>query len=154
MSTVSMSSSVRAILTILMVAVGANALACADGEFRFGDPFDRELTLSDAQHRYTVLIRWTEFQKARKFVAEPDRDDFMDQMKKLSDARITSYESSPVELDKGKKTSTVEVVYTLYTPSVPYEIEITEQQEWSRSGVGNSWSVISTFEGLQQLASN
>lgn len=154
MSNASMSPSIRSILTILVIALGANALACADGEFRFGDPFDRELTLSQAQHRYTVLVRWTEFQKARKFVAVDDRDAFMDQMKKLEDARITSYESSPVDLDKGKKTSSIDVVYTLYTPSLPYEIEITEHQEWSRNGVGNAWSVVSTFEGLQQFASN
>jgi hypothetical protein len=46
------------------------------------------------------------------------------------------------------------VTYTLYTPAIPYEFEITEQQEWSRAGMGNTWSVLSTFDGLQRLASN
>lgn len=145
---------VRPLLTILIVAVVANALGCADGEFRFGDPFDRQLTLSEAQHRYTVLVRWNEFQKARAFVADADRDDYMAQMKTLSAARFTSWDSEPVELDKEKRTATIRVTYTLYTAEIPYEIEITELQKWSREGITNAWSVVSTFDGLRQLAAN
>jgi hypothetical protein len=154
MSRISKLRSARTILTILIVAVGVQALGCADGEFRLGDPFDRELTLSEAQHKYTVFVRWNEFQKARSFVAPVDRDDYMLQMETLSDARITSYDSGPVELDDKKRTATISVTYTLYTAAIPYEIEISEEQEWSRKGVGNAWSVLSTFDGLRQLASN
>jgi len=154
MSRISNFRSARTLLTILIVAIAANGLGCADGEFRFGDPFDRQLTLSQAQHRYTVLVRWNEFQKAREFIAEVDRDDYMVQMEALSEARFTSYESEPVELDREKKTATIQVTYTLYTAAIPYEIEITEMQEWSREGITNAWSLISNFEGLRQLASN
>jgi hypothetical protein len=146
--------SARTVLTILIVAVGVNALGCADGEFRLGDPFDRELTLSEAQHKYTVYVRWNDFQNARSFVAPVDRDDYMLQMESLSEARITSYDSGPVELDHAKRTATINVTYTLYTAAIPYEFEITEVQEWSREGMGNTWSVLSIFDGLQQLASN
>jgi hypothetical protein len=46
------------------------------------------------------------------------------------------------------------VTYLVFTASVPYEVEIVETQEWTRDGVGNNWSVYSSFEGLQQLALN
>ncbi len=144
----------RGLLVVLSMTFLASALGCANGEFRFGDPFDRQLTLSEAQHRYTVLVRWSEFQKARSFVAETDRDAFMDQMKNLDEARFTDYESEPVELDAEKQKATVRVTYTLYTPAIPYEIEISEVQEWTRKGIGNQWRVRSSFEGLRQLASN
>jgi hypothetical protein len=146
--------SVRTLLTILFVGIAANSLGCANGEFRFGDPFDRQLTLSQAQHRYTVLVRWNEFQKARAFVAKDNRDAYMVQMKRLEKARFTDYESEPVELDKKKQSATIRVTYTLYTASIPYEIEITELQEWTREGLTNDWNVVSTFDGLRQLAFN
>lgn len=147
-------SLLRVPLTALILTLVAGALGCADGEFRFGDPFDRQLTLSESQHRYTVYIRWAEFQKARSFVAKDERDFFMEQMEALADARITEYESEPVELDHEKRSATIRVTYTLYTPSIPYEFEISELQEWRREGMSNDWQVRSTFEGLQQLASN
>ncbi|HEB88526.1 MAG TPA: hypothetical protein ENI85_03055 [Deltaproteobacteria bacterium] len=147
-------TALRGLLAVLGMTLLMSALGCANGEFRFGDPFDRQLTLSEAQHRYTVLVRWSEFKKARSFVAETDREAFMAQMKNLDDVRFTDYESEPVELDAGKQKATVRVTYTLYTPSIPYEIEISEVQEWTRKGIGNQWRVQSSFEGLRQLAAN
>lgn len=137
-------------LSALLLSQGG----CAFGEFRPGDPFDRQLTLDQAQHRYTVLVRFSEFQKARKFVAEAHKERFYQQMRALSDARFTDYESESVELDAEKEKATVRVTYTIYTPSLPYEVEVAEIQEWSRDGLGNGWRVVSTFEGLQQIAVN
>jgi hypothetical protein len=144
----------RVLRTLLLLVFVAGAFGCADGEFRFGDPFDREVTLSESQHRYTVLIRWNEFQKARSFVHNDDIGEFLAQTKTLKNARFTDYESEPVELDDEKETATIRVTYTLYTPSVPYELQIAEIQEWHRDGLSNDWRVRSTFEGLQQIASN
>ena len=146
--------SVRALVAVAGIALLTSVLGCANGEFRFGDPFDRQVTLSEAQHRYTVLVRWTEFQKARSFVAEEDRDAYMVVMKTLESARFTDYQSEPVELDREKETATIRVTYTLWTPFIPYEIQINEIQEWRREGLGNDWRVHSHFEDLQKLASN
>lgn len=154
MTRYSKQTSLPALFAVIVIALVAAALGCADGEFRFGDPFDRQLTLSESQHRYTVLVRWAEFQKARSFVAKEDRDAYMAQMKILKVARFTDYESEPVELDSKKQSATVRVTYTLYTASIPFEFEISELQEWTREGITNEWQVYSTFEGLQQLASN
>jgi hypothetical protein len=136
------------------MAVLITSFGCANGEFRFTDPFDRQLTLTEAQHRYTVLVRWSQFNKARSFVAVEDRDAYMAQMEQLKGVRITEYESEPVELDSKKQRASIRVTYTLYTTALPYEIEIVEQQEWTRSGITNNWNVTSTFDGLRQLALN
>lgn len=130
------------------------SLGCANGEFRPKDPFDRGLSFNEAQHRYTVLVRWSEFQKAKSFVAEADREKFLADMKAFKHARFTDYESEDVELDDEKQKATVHVTYTLYLPSTPYELQITETQEWSREGMGNSWSVQSKFEGQPKMAAN
>lgn len=139
---------------LLVFALAAGSLGCAFGEFRPGDPFDRQWTLDQAQHRYTTLVRFSDFQRARNFVAEDERDAFMDRMKALDDARFTDYESDTAELDSSKQTATLRVTYTIYTPSTPVEFEVVETQVWSRSGLGNNWRVRSTFEGLRNLAAN
>ena len=131
-----------------------SASGCAFGEFRPGDPFDRQISLDDAQHRYTVLVRFSEFKKARRFVAQDDRNAFAKRMKSLEEARFTDYESDSVELDHEKQKATVRVTYTIYTPSRPYEVEVTEIQEWSRDGLTNDWQLVSTFEGLTEIVAN
>ena len=144
----------RALGLAVVIALAASTFGCADGEFRFGDPFDRELKLDEAHHKYTVYMRWADFKKARSFVAVDDRDAFMKQMKRLDGAHFTSYDAEPFDIDKEKQSATVIVTYTVFTPAIPYELEIVETQEWTRNGIGNNWSVYSNFEGLRQLALN
>jgi len=128
------------------------AFGCANGEIRLGDPFDRGQSLEYAQHRYSVLMRWTDFQRAKGFVAKEDREAFIERTKELTDARFTDFESEAVELDDGHQTATVRVTYSLYLPHSPYEMEVVETQTWSRKGVGNQWTVHSVFEGLPEIA--
>jgi hypothetical protein len=140
-----------------MVAVGAlaGALGCAGGEIRLKDPFDREYSLDMLQHRYTVLIRWSDFQKAKSFVAKDEQDAFLERMKVFEEARFTDYESDPVELDDELQKATVKVTYTFYLPSSPFELEVHEIQEWTRDGMRNAWQVHSIFEDLPpELAAN
>ncbi|MCR9093818.1 MAG: hypothetical protein NXI30_06360 [bacterium] len=144
----------RALALIGLVALVLASTGCAFGEFRPTDPFDRQLSLDRAQHRYTVLVRFSDFARAGAFVAEEHREEFARRMKALDDARFTDYDSESVELDEEKEKATVRVTYTIYTPSLPYEVEVAEIQEWSRDGMGNNWRVVSTFEGLQQLVAN
>jgi hypothetical protein len=147
-------ASFRVLMSVSLLALAGGHLGCAQGEFRLGDPFDRQLSLSESQHRYTVFMRWSQFQKAKAFVAKDEQEDFLLQTKALKDARFTDYESDPVELDEEKEMATIRVTYTVYTPSLPYEVEVNEIQEWTRNGVGNNWSVHSNFEGLNKLAAN
>jgi len=139
---------------IALLAALVLSLGCANGEFRPKDPFDRGLSFNESQHRYTVLMRWAEFQKAKAFVVEEDREKFLADMKAFKKARFTDFESEDVDLDDDNQRATVSVTYTLYLPSSPYELEIVEVQKWTREGVGNSWRVSSHFEGLPKMAAN
>ena len=138
----------------LLITAVLSLGGCAFGEFRPSDPFDRQLTLDEAQHRYTVLVRFSEFQKARQFVAEDHKEGFYQRMRALKDVHFTGYDSESVELDEEKAKATVRVTYTMYTPTLPYEVEVSEEQEWSRDGMANTWRVVATFEGLQQLVAH
>lgn len=147
-------STLRAPLPLLLIAVAiaTSALGCAFGEFRPGDPFDREWSLEQAQHRYTTLVRFGDFDRARDFVAEDERDQFMVRMKALDGARFTEYDSEPIELDEEMDTAKIKVTYTVYTPAIPFEFEVVETQLWSRDGISNNWRVRTLFDGLQNLA--
>lgn len=137
---------------VLALLVTSSLLGCAFGEIRPTDPFDREWTLDQAQHRYTTLVRFSEFEKARKFVHEDQRDEFIVRMKSLEEARFTDFDSEEPEMSDDHREATVRVTYTIYTPAMPYETEVQEIQEWKREGVGNDWRVWSRFEGLDRLA--
>jgi len=143
--------------SLLLLAVAALSLSgCAFGDVRLSDPLDREISLTDAQHRYTVLVRWGDIERASKYVNPEVRDEFKARQPSFRQLRFTEYESDPVEIDDDKKNATVEVVYYAYTPSSPMEVKITETQVWYRAkGVGNNWHVTPTFEGLdERMAAN
>jgi hypothetical protein len=145
----------REALRSLIALFALAALAgCAAGEFRPTDPFDRKLSFSESQHRYTTLVRWAEFQKAKAFVLEDHREQFLKDVNGFKEARFTDYESEEVDLDEEKRKATVRVTYTAYLPSSPYEVEIVETQEWSREGMGNAWQLQSRFEGGPKVAAN
>ncbi|MFO0687527.1 MAG: hypothetical protein U0900_02355 [Myxococcota bacterium] len=142
-------------LVSLVALIAVVALSgCAAGEFRPKDPFDRKLSFNESQHRYTTLVRWAEFQKAKAFVREDHREQFLADIKAFKDARFTDYEAEDVDLDEEMRQATVRVTYTAYLPTTPVEVEIVEIQEWSREGMGNAWQVQSRFEGGPKVASN
>lgn len=149
-------SSVRPLrrLASVVLVVASTLVGCAAGEFRPSDPFDRKLSFDESQHRYTVLVRWAEFQKAKAFVLEDHREQFMTDIESFKDARFTDFEAEDADLDEEKRTATVRVTYTAYLPSSPYEVEIVEIQEWSREGMGNAWQLKSRFEGVPKVAAN
>ena len=146
----------RTLTPLLVIAglVATTMLGCAFGEIRPDDPFDRELTLDRAQHRYTTLVRFSHFEKAKKFIRTEQQDEFMDRMRALEEARFTDFVDDGVELSEDHRSASVKVTYTIYTPSMPFEFEVVEYQEWSREGAGNDWRVWSRFEGLSKLAAN
>ncbi len=134
------------------LAFFASSLGCAFGEMRWDDPLQRELSLEEAQERYTVLVRWSHFEKAADFVAPEVRDEYLSNAPSFREFRFTEYESDPFEIDAEKSTATVEVTYYAYLPSSPIETEVHETQVWSRNpGVGNHWRVRPTFSGISEL---
>ena len=143
---------VRVATALCAFALVAGSLGCAFGEIRWSDPLQREISLEYAQNRYTVLVRWSNFEKAAGFVDPELRDAFLAGAPSLREFRFTEYESQPFELDDARTTATVEVTYYAYLPSSPVEQEVRETQVWYREeGVGNNWRVRPTFHGLDLL---
>lgn len=144
----------KPLVLAITAAIVISSVGCSFGEFHFSDPFDREYSLGEAQHRYTTLVRFGDFKRASDFVNPDDRAFFMKSMKNLDEARFTEYETGTVELDDERARATIIVTYTIYTPSIPFEFEVSETQVWTRDGISNNWQVFSTFEGLHNLAAN
>jgi len=129
-------------------------MGCAFGEIRIDDPMQRELTLEEAQERYTLFVRWSEFEKASAFVDPEQRKAFLAGLPSFRDVRFTDYESQALRYGEEGGT-TVSVTYFAYTPTSPIEVTITESQEWYRdSTIGNTWRVRSTFTGLDALVAS
>jgi hypothetical protein len=141
----------RALALASCLALAALSTACAFGDIYWRDPLTREYTLREAQHRYTALVRWSEFAKALEFVADDAKDAFLAAAPDFDDLRFTDYEvKGTVDLDELGE-STVTVTYTGYSPRSPLEIQVKEVQHWKRIGSGNEWRVAPRFEGLDTL---
>ena len=130
------------------------SLGCANGEIRLGDPFDRQMSFEEAQHRYTVLTRWKKYQESKNFVAREDRADYLKRMKAFKESRFTEFEVEEAELDQELETATMTVAYTIYTASMPYATKLIETQIWSRDGISNNWYVDSSFDATGDVAAN
>lgn len=140
---------IRLGLVVTLLGLAAGALGCAFGEIRWDDPLQREISLEDAQHRYTVLVRWNDFEKAARFVDPEQRDAYLANFPDFRDIRFTEFESDALSIGPDLASATVEVKYYAYTATSPIETAVTETQQWYRdSGVGNHWFVRSTFAGL------
>lgn len=137
-----------ALLTAVALAVGS--LGCAFGELRPHDPLQREYSLEEMQKRYTDLVRFSNFSMAARYIAPDQRKEFMDSMPREDEVRFLDYETDPFVLNEEMTLSTVQVVYTAYSPWVLTQFELYETQTWSREeGMGNNWKVQSNFIGLE-----
>jgi len=137
---------------IAILCVLASPLACAFGEFRPHDPFNRQLSLEEAQKRYTELVRWSKFDEAAGFVEQSARAAFLAAMPNFGRVRFTDYETRPWKLDEEKRHTTIEVTYTGYAMNSPLTVAVHEKQEWKREGHSNQWKVQPSFSDLDRLA--
>jgi hypothetical protein len=141
-------------VTAALLVLAGVGLGCSFGTIYWGDPLKRQVSLQEAQKRYTILVRWSEFDKASAFVDPELREAYRQNAPSLRELRFTDYESEPSEIDEETGTATIEVTYYAYTPSSPIEISIREIQEWYRANLSNHWLVRPRFEGLNKLVSS
>jgi hypothetical protein len=124
-----------AALLALSSAVAFAALGCATFT-------DQGAMFKETQRRYTNLMRFTDFDKARAFVAVDVKDDFRKTTEALRDIRFTDYAIEEIETDG--KTGTVTVEYSGYRASSPIVVTLQEEQLWELAG--NTWIVRPTLE--------
>jgi hypothetical protein len=103
---------------------------------------DQNTMFHDTQKRYTRLMRFTDFDRARSFVAADAREAFHDRTDALRDIHFTDYAIR--EIDNGKTSATVTVEYTGYRSSSPVVITFSEEQLWELAD--NTWTVRPTLE--------
>lgn len=143
------------LVPILLLAVAAGlGTGCAFGEIRPDDPFKRQFSLEDAQKEYTDYVRWSKFEDAVAFVRPEERRAYLSRMPEFDVIRFTDWDVTPWEFEDvdAKNKAIIEVTYRGYSMRTPIEVKIIEIQTWEREGKGNSWSVRSEFENLDQLA--
>jgi len=132
-------SFVRPLIASSVLAVLALAAGCAG----MGD---RSVMFHDTQRRYTRLMRFTEFDKAGRFVVPEERQSFRARTSGLGDLRFSDYQVQEVESDGD--TGIARVSYTGYRVSSPIVVTFVEEQQWELTG--SSWQVRSTIEERTQ----
>lgn len=141
------------VLALILVIAISGALACAFGEIRPHDPLNRQLSLEDQHKHYTDLMRWSKFQEAASYLSPPDRSEFLSRMPEFEEMRFTDWKADAWEFADPEimDRALIEVTYRAYSMRHPFEVKIHEQQEWTREGRSNHWSVVSRFEDLGRL---
>lgn len=124
----------RTAMIVLSSSVVLGALGCATLT-------DQKVMFKDTQRRYTRLMRFTDFDKARAFVAPDAKEEFRDTTDALGNIRITDYEIEEFESDG--KVGTALVQYSGFRPTSPTVVTLSEEQRWEL--VGNTWTVRSTL---------
>ena len=123
-----------AALIVVSSIVALGALGCATFT-------DQGAMFKESSHRYTRLMRFTDFDKARAFVAADAKADFRRTTLALRDIHFTDYEIEEIESDG--KTGTVVVEYSGYRSSSPTVVTLSEEQHWEL--LGNTWIVRPTL---------
>jgi hypothetical protein len=121
---------------VVAFAAALLAFGCAS----VSDPLGHRDALTDAQKRYTDLIRWRDAAKASIFVEPEVRKEFLAQAGLLDTLEISDYEIGDFEWGEDDKTAKVPVTFRGYSLSHLVEHKIVVLQEWHR-GEDGSWRV-------------
>jgi hypothetical protein len=124
---------------VAMLVLGG---AVAVGSWGCASMADQNTMFHETQKRYTRLMRFTDFDRARGFVAEDARDAFHARTVALRDIHFTDYVVQ--EMDNGKTSATVLVEYTGFRSSSPVVINFSEEQHWELAE--NTWTVRPTLQ--------
>jgi hypothetical protein len=105
------------------------------------DPLDRRGSFNDTQTRFTQYVRWGKFQEAGQFVDPEIRDEFMSYAPEFSDLRFSDYEITRIDIQDGVRSASVEVRFTAYRLSMPFERSVDLTEEWTRNEGTGIWTV-------------
>ena len=105
------------------------------------DPLGRRAAFEDTQSTFTQYVRWGKFKEASQFVDPEIRNEFMSFAPEFSDLRFSGYETIGVDIQDGVRSASVEVRFTAYSLSMPFERSVDLTQEWTRSEATGVWTV-------------
>lgn len=120
---------------VFALATSALATGCASVS-------DKMVVFQDTQRRYTQLVRFTDYEKAGRYVVPEDRRAYRERTGALGDLRFSDYDIEDVQADGDSATARVQ--YVGYRSSSPIVVTYVEEQEWRfESG---TWQVRSVIE--------
>jgi hypothetical protein len=115
------------------------------------DPMDRRGQFKDTQTKFTQCIRWGKSQEASEFIDPELREEFMSYAPEFSDLRFSDYEITRVDIGEGLQSASVDVRYTGYRLSMPFERSVDLTEEWTRDESTGVWTVKLDIEKLRQM---
>lgn len=129
---------------LLALALAPLAAGCASlgGESEF--------VFEYSQKKYTQYIRWSQFDRAEKFVAPESSAAFQQLKASLRDVRFTDYAIRGIEMGEKGDSATVQVTYYAYLRTQPVAVAFDEEQAWAK-GEGRAWFVQSTRFAQREL---
>ena len=130
--------------TLLVVLFGISGCLSA-----ITDPLDRRGEFKNTQTKFTQYVRWGRFQEAAKFVDPELREEFMSCAPEFSDLRFSDYEITRVDIGKEVQSASVDVRYTGYRLSMPFERSVELTEEWTRDESTGVWTVKLDVEKLR-----
>ena len=113
------------------------------------DPLNRRGQFEDTQEAFTQYVRWGRFDEASRFVDPEMREQFMSYAPEFSDLRFSDYEITQIDMHEGLKSASVQVRYTGYRLSMPFEKTVSLTEEWTRDEATGAWSVKLDIEKMR-----
>jgi hypothetical protein len=113
------------------------------------DPLDRRGQFEDTQEAFTQYVRWGRFDEASQFVDPEMREQFMSYAPEFSDLRFSEYQIIEIDMREGLKSASVQVRYTGYRLSMPFEKTVSLTEEWTRDEDTGVWTVKLDIEKLR-----
>jgi hypothetical protein len=126
-------------LVLVLSAAGLASAGCASMS-------DKMTVFQDTQRRYTQLMRFTDYEKAGRYVVPEERRSFRERTGALGDLRFSDYDIEDVQTSGDS--ATARVAYMGYRASSPIMVTYVEEQVWEfESG---TWQVRSVLEQVEQ----
>ena len=122
---------------ILLVAL-VGSLGCSA---MIADPLDRRGAFETTQSKFTQYVRWGKFDEASRFVDPEMRDEFLSFAPEASDLRFSDYEITRIDIGEGVRSAFVDVRFTAYRLSMPFERSVKLTEEWTRDEASGVWTV-------------
>ena len=133
----------------ISIGVLLAALLGLSGCSTITDPLDRRGQFEDTQEAFTQYVRWGRFDEASRFVDPEMREQFMSYAPEFSDLRFSDYEILEIDMGEGLKSASVQVRYTGYRLSMPFEKTVSLTEEWTRDEATGVWAVKLDIEKLR-----
>lgn len=125
---------------LYMILFGAVLLVSCSLAVRPGDSF------LSSRDDFAQRLRWQDYPGAARYLAEPERSAFLEQLTNLNDLRFVGVEPESAELsDENRQAVTLTVLEYYRLPSVVVQ-KFRLRQEWVFQE--NAWRVVSPFPEL------